>query len=964
MRLLTLNDNNELILTKDLTNNIPHYAILSHTWGSEDQEVSFKDILEGTGNSKDGYKKIQFCGKQAASHGLQYFWVDSCCIDKSNSTELSQAINSMFRWYFNAARCYVYLSDVSTGVYQSNNLLPWELGFRKSRWFTRGWTLQELIAPSSVEFFSVEGQRLGDKGSLERELHGITGIATAALRGSPLSNFSRRERMSWAEGRTTKIDEDKAYCLLGIFQVHLPLIYGEGVKHAFRRLEEEIDKQAAFEHGQLSDSQSLKPNLLPAVPVSFREAEEPCLRSLRFPSMNTRRLNIEKPAEQTCLWLFEHEAYRDWFLSRNRDKHGGLLWLKGKPGAGKSVLMKEAFRRAVQGQDKSDYRTAAFFFNAKGSELDRSPLGLFRSLLYQLLQKDPEHLQHFRELWDAIFYEENDPWREGELQYFFESMFSRQGAKRTIIFVDALDECGSESIQSQATFWRKITRSACNANIHLNVCLSMRDFPTITVSDCYEVLVQNYNIHDITTYLNQRFMLSIADKESQWELLKENILLKSAGVFLWVVLVVDDVLNKWNDGKSVQYLLKRLDVLPQELHDLFSEMFSSIDPSTRALTIRVFQWAILAVKPLRLHEWHHIIAFSRKPRPKSLREWRESDNFTHNDDQLEKQIRSISKGLIELSARKEEVKDASLEAISVRAGAGSLDVEYGEARVVQIIHESVREFFLQGDGFRAVDPNFKYEPIGYGHGLIMITCLAYIHIRELDALVEARNLVRQRKGDGSIKSPSETSFYESPLASAQIGSNVSGYPKAIDDGSGVSIDGGCDARRRYHERKQRGTESASVFEILKKSSDSSHIDMVRWLETLPRDECVTDLTSPNATACISPTALSTTGQSQVLEDYPALLSYATFEFFTHAHLALENGIDIRFVMGGPVWARWLALSEDLPHLDAPQEPELEPDPETEPGRPTYKSKQVFKSGRARRRNSVASFSSAGSHKGY
>jgi hypothetical protein len=246
MRLLELKDNGDFNLSKDFINNEQPYAILSHTWGDDDEEVSFKDLMEGSGKTKSGYKKILFCGEQAARDGLQYYWVDTCCIDKSSNTELSEAINSMFRWYRNAAKCYVYLSDVSMNDHDQvdPSLQSWESAFRKSRWFTRGWTLQELIAPLSVEFFCSNGKRLGDKKSLERQLHEITGIAVPALQGIALSAFSVNERMSWAENRETKRQEDKAYSLLGIFDIYLPLIYGEGTKNAFNRLQEELYKRS------------------------------------------------------------------------------------------------------------------------------------------------------------------------------------------------------------------------------------------------------------------------------------------------------------------------------------------------------------------------------------------------------------------------------------------------------------------------------------------------------------------------------------------------------------------------------------------------------------------------------------------------------------------------------------------------------------------------------------------------
>jgi hypothetical protein len=232
MRLLRLQDDGGFSLVEMFGKDIPQYAILSHTWGASNEEVTFRDLTEGTGKRKAGYRKLTFCRKQTAKDNLQYFWVDTCCIDKSSSAELAEAINSMFRWYKEAAKCYVYLSDITTAE------RTWEPAFRNCRWFTRGWTIQELLAPTSVEFFSREGRHLGDKTSLEQQIHEITGIAIPALRGAPLSDFSINERLLWAKSRQTTREEDKAYSLLGIFSVCMPLLYGEGEERAFKRLEE------------------------------------------------------------------------------------------------------------------------------------------------------------------------------------------------------------------------------------------------------------------------------------------------------------------------------------------------------------------------------------------------------------------------------------------------------------------------------------------------------------------------------------------------------------------------------------------------------------------------------------------------------------------------------------------------------------------------------------------------------
>ncbi|PVH75291.1 hypothetical protein DL98DRAFT_388945, partial [Cadophora sp. DSE1049] len=236
MRLLKLEANGEFNLTDDITYPTTPYAILSHAWGENNEEVTFQDLKNGSGKTKNGYKKLGFCREQAARDGLQYFWVDTCCIDKSNNAELSEAINSMFRWYRKAAICYVYLADVWSRDQTDPSLKPWEAAFRNSRWFTRGWTLQELIASPLVEFFSSNGNRLGDRQSLEQQLHEITRIPMLALQGRPLSDFSFDERVLWAQKRNTMREEDLAYSLLGILDISIPVIYGEGRENAFRRL--------------------------------------------------------------------------------------------------------------------------------------------------------------------------------------------------------------------------------------------------------------------------------------------------------------------------------------------------------------------------------------------------------------------------------------------------------------------------------------------------------------------------------------------------------------------------------------------------------------------------------------------------------------------------------------------------------------------------------------------------------
>lgn len=224
-----------LELCEFLPTKVPPYAILSHTWG--DEEVSFHDIQKPPSKRLQGYQKIKSCCALAKSHTYEWVWIDTCCIDKKSSAELSEAINSMFQWYKDSRICYVYMSDVSYD-HVGESRPGWT--FENSRWFRRGWTLQELLAPENVKFYDSDWRYLGDILNLCGKICRITGVGRAyLLHNLPITSASIAARMSWASRRSTTRPEDEAYCLMGIFDVNLPLLYGEGTK-AFRRLQEEI----------------------------------------------------------------------------------------------------------------------------------------------------------------------------------------------------------------------------------------------------------------------------------------------------------------------------------------------------------------------------------------------------------------------------------------------------------------------------------------------------------------------------------------------------------------------------------------------------------------------------------------------------------------------------------------------------------------------------------------------------
>ncbi|KPM45254.1 hypothetical protein AK830_g1265 [Neonectria ditissima] len=233
MRLL----NTKTFELKTFFSDVPEYVIISHTW--EEEEVTYEDLNRGGyAQYMKGYAKLRNSAILANDHGYQYIWIDTCCIDKSSSSELSEAINSMYRWYKESAACYAYLSDVM--VYESASAARTDITM--SKWFTRGWTLQEPIAPKLLLFYSSSWEFIGSRDEFEDELEQLTMIPKTILRGGSLSTASAANKMSWAANRVTTRPEDIAYCLLGIFSVNMPLLYGEGGEKAFVRLQEEFLK--------------------------------------------------------------------------------------------------------------------------------------------------------------------------------------------------------------------------------------------------------------------------------------------------------------------------------------------------------------------------------------------------------------------------------------------------------------------------------------------------------------------------------------------------------------------------------------------------------------------------------------------------------------------------------------------------------------------------------------------------
>ena len=269
---------------------IPPYAILSHTWG--DDEYLFGDRNNPFRRESAGFNKIAGCCALAARHGYEYLWVDTCCIDKTSSAELTESINSMYNWYQDSHICYVYLADFDLEKAQH------EYGdsFRESRWFRRGWTLQELLAPKHVVFYDAEWMEIGSKSVLQSLLSNICRISTRHLFYPKEASVAAK--MSWASRRQTTRLEDVAYSLLGLFEINMPLIYGEG-RNAFFRLQREIIQSSSDESIFAWTDRGLHySGLLARSPQCFRDSSDIVpirLETLDRPpySMTNQGLSIE-----------------------------------------------------------------------------------------------------------------------------------------------------------------------------------------------------------------------------------------------------------------------------------------------------------------------------------------------------------------------------------------------------------------------------------------------------------------------------------------------------------------------------------------------------------------------------------------------------------------------------------------------------------------------------------------------
>jgi ankyrin repeat protein len=618
MRLLYVNVDGSLTLTTFVGNQIPSYAILSHTWEANNQEVTFQDVEKGLGSSKPGYRKIQFCGAQAQKDDLEYFWVDSCCIDKSNSTELQEAINSMFRWYQNAAKCYVYLSDVSA---IGCTAIQWQSAFVQSKWFTRGWTLQELLAPRSVEFFSHNGERLGNKESLEQHIHNATGIAVQALQRGSLSQFPVDERMSWAAKRETTIEEDQIYCLLGIFNIYLPLIYGEGKSHAFHRLQDEIDRRSSLNtQGSAATNAARKILTLKEIRPESADRKQRVDSFLQLlygkaclyeDSKNRNRERITG----TCDWFTNHELFKKWNSPvESQLESSNLLFVTADPGCGKSVLCRYLIDQILP----KDTRMICYFFFKDDFEDQKSSLQALCTMLHQLLSWN-------RHLLSDVILEKHGAHGEKFVESFsdlWSTFINAASQQETVCVIDALDEC-HELERSQLieaiTVYQRSKRSQ-----KIKFLVTSRPYEHIRRQFDRRVGSQMHSIHlqgdhgptadeivrEIQLVMDSRIEetadLFCLDSDER-KLLRRQLESVPNRTYLWITLVFDGMMDS-KLGIDQSDILDLTQRLPQSVDDAYEKILNK-NSELEKLRRRALHIILGAKRPMSLVEMSTALAF-------------------------------------------------------------------------------------------------------------------------------------------------------------------------------------------------------------------------------------------------------------------------------------------------------------------------------------------------------------------
>lgn len=429
----------------------------------------------------------------------------------------------------------------------------------------------------------------------------------------------------------------------------------------------------------------------PRVMDQNAQIDKELFESLTFDRMNARAQNVTAHLPHTCEWFLQHEKFRKWCVATSdRDMAQRFLWVKGKPGCGKSTIMKNTLVWTYA--NLPDTIVVNYFFNARAPGLlEKSAIGLYRSLSYQLLSQIP----HLKRTFSSTFGNKHregkvDDWTEPELQNFLVNILSDTKRPRLAILIDALDEGQETDVRYLVEFLEMLIMTPSSAGRELLICMSSRHYPHITAQNSSSLIIegQEGHTHDLRTYISKKLFVPEEDSSSRLASLVHR---KSQGVFLWIVLVVR-ILNRSSDrGADLPTLIAQLEELPSELNHLFSEILSRTQDNISDC-VSLLQWALFARRAMSAEELYlgmqhsNGISSPRAPRNKS---------------RLDMLILDRSRGLLEQVAGR-------------------------RSNYVQFIHESVREYLLGEGGLATLQPRLASNPTGFSHVTLMLGCFYHL----------------------------------------------------------------------------------------------------------------------------------------------------------------------------------------------------------------------------------------------
>ncbi|KAF7506373.1 hypothetical protein GJ744_011839 [Endocarpon pusillum] len=453
--------------------------------------------------------------------------------------------------------------------------------------------------------------------------------------------------------------------------------------------------------------------------ILVQDRRRALMASLSFDQMDSRQSTIKSAYSTTCKWFLEHPAYLDWIEPQNLATHRGFLWLSGKPGAGKSTLMKFAHNQADKAK-LGDEILVAFFFNSRGYELERSTGGMYRALLFQLLNQATD----LQEILDNLHHHD---WTTDTLCKLFLAAVAKLGQRQLKCFVDALDECDEQQIREMVVFFEELGDNATQSGTRLYMCFASRHYPTIDIRYGRRLILEDEHGHsaDMAKYVRRHLR---AGKGKAVDEVTAEIQKKANGVFLWVVLVVTILNNEFTRGR-VFAVKKRLKDIPPRLSDLFKDILRRDEVNMTDLLL-CLQWILFAVRPLTKEEFYFAMVAGLDSGPENIGKW-DPENITA--EAMDRFVLSSSKGLAELTKSKKPT--------------------------VQFIHESVRDYLIKDNGMSELWLDIGSNLQSLSHDQLKRCCQNYLQTNLSDYIPQNQPLPKATSQPGKDLRQAATSVF-------------------------------------------------------------------------------------------------------------------------------------------------------------------------------------------------------------